>query len=160
VIDIIAIVFLLVIWGIGKGASSVWNQSTRVATRPVLDPLGALLNRTQIRAQFDWSDTMIQKYLGEPDKIRTFKRRYGRTGEEHLYLRHRVEAATRSPNFEPKRVQTRRFRSEPVVVPPPAPKPAEEKWTYTTPTPVEPESDFLRMSIEGQKLRRPPRKRN
>jgi hypothetical protein len=158
-IDIVAVVFLLVIWGIGKAVSSVGNQSTRVASRPVIDPTAALLNRSQIRAQFDWSDTMIQKYLGEPDKIRTFKRQYGRTGEEHLYLRRRVEAAIRLPNFEPKRVQTRRFRSEPIVVPPPTPEPADKKWTYTTPAPVEPEPDFLRMSIEGQKLRKPPRKR-
>jgi len=159
-IDIVAVVFLLVIWGIGKAVSSVGNHSTRAAPRPALDSTAALLNRSQIRAQFDWSDTMIQKYLGEPDKIRTFKRRYGRTGEEHLYLRRRVEAAIRLPHFEPKRVQTRRFRSEPFVVPPPVPEPADTKWTYTTPAPVEPEPDFLRMSIEGQKLRKPPKKRS
>jgi hypothetical protein len=158
-IDIVAVVLLLIIWGIGKAVSSVGKQPTRAATRAVLDPTAALLNRSQIRAQFDWSDTMIQKYLGEPDKIHTFKRRYGRKGEEHLYLRRRVEAAMRLPDFEPKRVQTRRVKSEPIIVPPPAPEPAQKKWTYTTPTRVEPEPDFLRMSIEGQKLRKPPRKR-
>jgi hypothetical protein len=153
VIDLIAIGLVIVVWLIGQAFGGVWTERARVK-RPTLDPTAKLLNRTQIRAQFNWSDTMIEKYLGKPDEIRIFKRRYGRTGEEHLFFRDRVEAAMLSPGFEPKRVQTRRPK-EPVMsmhIDPPS----DSKIIAPTADEV---AQVMRMSIEGQKLRKLPRKR-
>jgi hypothetical protein len=125
-------------WGLSYPSPKLLREP--VNTRP---PNPLMMTRRDIRNEFNWSDSMIQKYLGKPDDTRFVRLRCGRRGTQFLYLRERVEAAMQAPGFEPKRVQIRRTHTSPN----PEPAVVEEK----------PQEMF--MYIEGQKPRRPPKRK-
>jgi hypothetical protein len=59
--------------------------------------------RAEIRDEYGWSDAMIKRYLGEPDRVE--KRRSSTFGwcTAHLFLRERVLTAQATPGFKPRR---------------------------------------------------------
>jgi hypothetical protein len=70
--------------------------------------------RAEIREEYDWTDSMIRRYLGEPDRIdERYSVTYGRY-TAHLFLRERVLSAQAAPGF-----RGRRPEPEPSDIEPP-----------------------------------------
>jgi hypothetical protein len=64
----------------------------------------AFLGPAAIRTEYRWSDSMIQRYLGEPDAIEERRGQYC-PYKIHLFLRARVVSAEATPGFVPRRVR-------------------------------------------------------
>jgi hypothetical protein len=136
VLEVLFFIIAVIVW-----LAQNTSKSREPVNAPPPNPL--MMTKRDIRSEFNWSDSMIQKYLGMPDDTRFIRLRYGRRGTQFLYLRERVEAAMQAPGFEPKRVPARKPR----LSPNPAPTVAEEA----------PQEMF--MHIEGQEPRRSPRRK-
>lgn len=71
--------------------------------------MNPLVNKSEMR-RLGWQPALIAELLGSPDKIESHKRGFKRW-VEHLYLRDRIEAGMRTPQFqalEQKRRQRRK----------------------------------------------------
>jgi len=73
------------------------------AEAPSLVPSSPYCTRAEIRDEYLWSDSMIKRYLGEPDL--TEERHSSTHGRYtvHLFLRARVLNAMAAPGFRPRR---------------------------------------------------------
>jgi hypothetical protein len=83
------------------------------------------VSRSELHNKYQWSDTMIRRYLGPPDLVEERSSVYGRY-TIHLFLRTRILSAQAAPWFRPRRAQS--YRAQIALLLPPGRRLGAHRW--------------------------------
>jgi hypothetical protein len=84
------------------------------------------VGRSEIHEKYQWSDTMMRRYLGAPDLVEERRSNVYRRYTVHLFLRTRILNAQAAPGFRPRRARS--HKAQIALLIPPGRRLGAHKW--------------------------------